>query len=172
MSWVLRAWRAALGCALYEQGYARDPVAIAGGAIKAAAAAGTGVVLVDTAGRMQTNADLMAQLARLVGAHAPDAVLFVGEALVGHDGVDQLLAFDRALTEHGLAGGAGGARAAARNRIDGIILTKFDTVDDKVGAAVSMVFKTGIPVAFVGVGQTYADLRRLNARAVVAALMK
>jgi signal recognition particle receptor subunit alpha len=82
----------------------------------------------------------------------PDLVLFVGEALVGNDGVDQLVEFDRRLVDHASDG-------AAPRRIDGIILTKFDTVDDKVGAALSMVYKTGIPVLFLGTGQQYTDLR-------------
>ncbi|MCJ8744979.1 hypothetical protein PDJAM_G00125010 [Pangasius djambal] len=56
--------------------------------------------------------------------------------------------------------------------IDGIVLTKFDTIDDKVGAAISMTYITSQPIVFVGTGQTYNDLRSLNARAVVNALMK
>lgn len=134
-------------------------------AIAEARALGYDCVLVDTAGRMQNNGPLMAQLARLVAAHAPDAVLFVGEALVGGDGVDQLQSFDRALVDHA-------ADKARARRVDGIVLTKFDAVDDKVGAAVSMVARTGIPVVFVGVGQTYTDLRRLNVRAVASALLR
>lgn len=56
--------------------------------------------------------------------------------------------------------------------IDGIILTKFDTVDDKVGAAISMVYATGLPIVFTGVGQKYSDLRVLDVRRVVQVLMK
>lgn len=56
--------------------------------------------------------------------------------------------------------------------INGIVLTKFDTIDDQVGAAVSMTYITGQPIVFVGVGQTYKDLKQLDARSVVKALMK
>jgi signal recognition particle receptor subunit alpha len=91
-------------------------------------------------------------------------VLFVGEALVGNDGVDQLAEFNRKLAEFA-------ADRAAPRRIDGIVLTKFDTIDDKVGAALSMVYGTGIPVLFLGTGQKYTDLRRLNVGAVVKSLM-
>ena len=56
--------------------------------------------------------------------------------------------------------------------IDGIVLTKFDTIDDKVGAAISMTYTTGKPIVFVGTGQTYADLKNLNAEAVVKSLLK
>jgi signal recognition particle GTPase len=59
-----------------------------------------------------------------------------------------------------------------RQIIDGIVLTKFDTIDDKVGAALSMVYASGAPVMFVGCGQTYVDLKRLNVRSVVKSLLK
>lgn len=150
---------------LYEAGYAKDPVAIASAAIRRATEEDVDVVLVDTAGRMQNNAQLMAQLAKLVSVNRPDRVLFVGEALVGNDGVDQLMEFNRALTD---LSQEAGPRASA---IHGIVLTKFDTVDDKVGAALSMTYKTGIPIVFLGVGQQYPDLRKLNTAAVVRALL-
>ncbi len=145
-------------------GYSRDPVQIASDAIKKAKEKDVDVVLVDTAGRMQNNQQLMLQLARLVHVNKPDLVLFVGEALVGNDGVDQLVEFDRAMKD--LA-----ADATHPRSIDGILLTKFDTVDDKVGAAVSMVYRTSIPIVYLGVGQQYPDLRKLNVGAVVRALL-
>ena len=52
------------------------------------------------------------------------------------------------------------------------VLTKFDTIDDKVGAAVSMVHKTGQPIVFVGTGQKYTHLRRLNVRTVIKCLFR
>jgi signal recognition particle receptor subunit alpha len=52
------------------------------------------------------------------------------------------------------------------------MLTKFDTIDDKVGAAVSMVYETGQPVVLVGVGQTYTDLKKLNAHNIVKLLLR
>jgi signal recognition particle receptor subunit alpha len=154
----------ALDIPLFSQGYAKDPVAIAAAAIRAAAEAAADVVLIDTAGRMQNNEGLMKQLAKLVSVNDPDLVLFVGEALVGNDGVDQLTEFNSRLTEYA-------ANRDNPRRIDGIIMTKFDCVDDKVGAALSMVYKTGIPVLFLGTGQRYGDLRKLNVGAVVKALL-
>ena len=56
--------------------------------------------------------------------------------------------------------------------IDGIILTKFDTVDDKVGTAVNMVYTIGKPIAFVGVGQKYMHLKRLNVETIMRSLFK
>jgi signal recognition particle receptor subunit alpha len=55
--------------------------------------------------------------------------------------------------------------------IDGIILTKFDTVDEKVGTALNMVYNSGKPIVFVGVGQKYPHLKKLNVPTVIAALM-
>jgi signal recognition particle receptor subunit alpha len=155
---------AALDVPLYQQGYAKDPVTIAADAIKKAKEDSIDVVLIDTAGRMQNNQALMQQLARLVAVNKPDLVLFVGEALVGNDGVDQLVEFDRRLVDHAVD-------SASPRRIDGIVLTKFDTVDDKVGAALSMVYRTGIPVVFLGTGQQYPDLRRMNTQAVLNSLL-
>lgn len=82
-------------------------------------------MLVDTAGRMQDNEPLMRALAKLIRVNTPDLVLFVGEALVGNEAVDQLQKFNRALVDHSEEG--------STRTIDGILLTKFDTIDDKVG---------------------------------------
>jgi len=54
--------------------------------------------------------------------------------------------------------------------IDGIILSKFDTVDKKVGASISMVYSTGKPIVFVGVGQKYPNLKKLNVNTILHAL--
>ncbi|KAM7290010.1 putative signal recognition particle receptor, alpha subunit [Ixodes scapularis] len=122
------------------------------------------VVLIDTAGRMQDNEPLMRALAKLITVNSPDLVLFVGEALVGNEAVDQLVKFNQALADH--------SSQENPHLIDGIVLTKFDTIDDKVGAAISMTYITGQPIVFVGTGQTYIDLKTINAKAVVHALMK
>ncbi|NWQ84119.1 SRPRA protein, partial [Columbina picui] len=76
---------------LYEKGYGKDAAGIAMEAISYARNQGFDVVLVDTAGRMQDNAPLMTALAKLIAVNAPDLVLFVGEALVGNEAVDQLV---------------------------------------------------------------------------------
>ena len=118
------------------------------------------VVLIDTAGRMQDNEvfipassrfrgspsrtheviqPLMRALAKLVSVNNPDKVLFVGEALVGNEAVDQLSKFDRALKDFSGIGGVSKGRG-----IDGMIVTKWDTVDDKVGYSCFFVHPTGI----------------------------
>ncbi len=126
---------------------------------------GFDVVLIDTAGRMQDNEPLMRALAKLVCTNTPSKIVFVGEALVGNNASDQLTKFNRALLEYST--GPGPAR-----QIDGLLLSKLDTVDDRVGAALSMTFVTGAPVLFAGVGQTYTDLRRLHAPIFVTMLVK
>uniref|UniRef100_A0A1B6IS61 SRP54-type proteins GTP-binding domain-containing protein n=1 Tax=Homalodisca liturata TaxID=320908 RepID=A0A1B6IS61_9HEMI len=149
---------------LYEKGYGKDAAGIAMEAIHFARDSRIDVVLVDTAGRMQDNEPLMRALAKLVKVNEPDLVLFVGEALVGNEAVDQLVKFNQAMADY--------SSSINPHLIDGIVLTKFDTIDDKVGAAISMTYITGQPIVFVGTGQTYTDLKSLNAKAVVHALMK
>lgn len=109
---------------LYEKGYGKDAAGIAMEAIRSAKDSGIDVVLVDTAGRMQDNEPLMRALAKLIKVNEPDLVLFVGEALVGNEAVDQLVKFNQALADY----------SAMENPhvVDGIVLTKFDTIDDKV----------------------------------------
>mmetsp|Transcript_20570 Transcript_20570/g.27105 ORF Transcript_20570/g.27105 Transcript_20570/m.27105 type:complete len:611 (+) Transcript_20570:252-2084(+) len=151
-----------LGIPLFEKGYARDPAGVAGAAIKHAEENGIDCVCIDTAGRMQNNVPLMRALSKLITDNEPDLVLFVGEALVGNDGIDQLTMFNQAILNYSPPG--------KRHQIDGIVLTKFDTIDTKVGAALSMTYKTGQPVVFVGTGQKYTHLRKLNVNMVIKAL--
>jgi len=149
---------------LYEKGYGKDAAGIAMEAINYARDCSIDVVLVDTAGRMQDNEPLMRALSKLISVNAPDLVLFVGEALVGNEAIDQLVKFNAALADHSASDNP--------HTIDGIVLTKFDTIDDKVGSAISMTYISGQPIVFVGTGQTYTDLKSLNSKAVIAALMK
>ena len=152
----------ALKCHLFEKGYKDDPAYIAKEAIEEAKKEGYDCVLIDTAGRMQDNEPLMKSLAKLVDINQPDAILFVGEALTGNDSVDQLTKFNQALIDN--------SKKDNPRTIDGILLTKFDTVDDKVGSALTMVYTTGKPIVYVGTGQKYINLKKLNANNVLNAL--
>ena len=160
----LKTHATCLNVDLFERGYGKDSAEIAKQALQYAQANQYDVCLIDTAGRMQDNEPLMRAIAKLVAVNTPDLVLFVGEALVGHDAVDQLSKFNRALIDYSYD-------PNNPRTIDGIVLTKYDTVDDKVGAALSMVYITGQPVVFVGTGQKYPNLKKLSVKEVVKALV-
>lgn len=145
---------------LFERGYGKDAAEIASEAINKASKNGFDVVLIDTAGRMQGNEPLMRALAKLVVAAKPDRLLFVGEALVGHEALNQLTQFNNFL------------QAQAKRKIDGLVVSKVDTIDDRIGAVVSMTVAAGAPVLFLGCGQTYTDLKRLSIRQVLQQLLQ
>ncbi|POY74270.1 hypothetical protein BMF94_2708 [Rhodotorula taiwanensis] len=159
---------------LFEKGYGKDAAGIAKDALAHAKLNGFDVVLIDTAGRMQDNEPLMRALAKLIAVNQPDKIIFVGEALVGNEAVDQLTKFNRSLRDFSArGGGAANSKGKGEGRgVDGMILTKFDTIDDKVGAALSMTYVTGQPIYFVGTGQTYSDLRMLRVGHIVQALLQ
>ncbi|XP_052199157.1 uncharacterized protein LOC127806131 [Diospyros lotus] len=160
----LRTHARRLQIPIFEKGYEKDPAIVAKEAIQEATRNGSDVVLVDTAGRMQDNEPLMRALSKLIDLNSPDLVLFVGEALVGNDAVDQLSKFNQRLADL--------STSPNPRLIDGILLTKFDTIDDKVGAALSMVYISGAPVMFVGCGQSYTDLKKLHVKSIVKTLLK
>ena len=144
---------------LFESGYGgADLVAkIATGAIKYAQDNEFDVVLMDTAGRRHNDSHLMAPLASFARAAKPDKIIMVGEALVGSDSVLQAQNFNKAF--------------GANRHLDFFIISKCDTVGDLIGSMVNMVFATGIPILFVGTGQTYTDLRTLSVNWAVDMLM-
>ncbi|KAL2524009.1 signal recognition particle receptor alpha subunit family protein [Abeliophyllum distichum] len=160
----LRTHARRLQIPIFEKGYEKDPAIVAKEAIQEASRNGSEVVLVDTAGRMQDNEPLMRALSKLIYVNSPDLILFVGEALVGNDAVDQLSKFNQKLADL--------SPSPDPRLIDGILLTKFDTIDDKVGAALSMVYISGAPVMFVGCGQSYTDLKKLNVKSIVKTLLQ
>ena len=146
---------------IYAKGYSKDPSAVASAAIEQAIQDKNDVVLVDTAGRMQNNVPLMKALGKLAEENQPDMIVFVGEALVGNDGVDQVRMFNQAVSS-----------LNRKHKIDAILLTKFDTVSDKVGAALTMTHVTNAPILFVGTGQKYHHLQKLSTSAVIASLFR
>lgn len=139
----------------FKSGYAKDPSQVCGQGILAATENGNDVVLVDTAGRMQNNANLMRALTKLVEENRPDCMILVAEALVGHDGLNQYDLFSK-----------------AAQKIHGLILTKLDTVDSKVGAILTLTHQTSTPILFLGVGQKYHHLKKLEVATVLKALLK
>ncbi|MFB6074973.1 MAG: signal recognition particle-docking protein FtsY [Haloarculaceae archaeon] len=137
-------------CISHEQG--SDPAAVIYDAVEYAEANDVDVVLGDTAGRLHTSDDLMAQLEKIDRVIAPDMTLFVDEAVAGQDAVNRAREFD----------------AAAE--IDGAVLTKADA-DSQGGAAISIAHVTGKPILFLGTGQGYDDLERFDPEAVVDQLL-
>lgn len=125
-----------------------DPAAVAYDAIEHAKARHKDVVLLDTAGRMQTNSNLMDEMDKIRRVAKPDLTIFVGDSLAGNDAVEQARKFDEVVD------------------IDGAILTKTD-VDAKGGAALSVAYTINKPLMFVGVGQDYPDLKAFDAEWLV-----
>ena len=133
----------ALNIKMIKHNYGADPAAVAFDAIKHAETKGKDVVLIDTAGRMHTQANLMEEMKKICRVAKPDLHIFVGEAITGNDVIEQAKRFNEQVG------------------IDAIILTKFD-VDEKGGAAISISYITGKPIIFFGTGQKYEDLEKFN----------
>jgi len=126
-----------------KQQYGADPAAVAFDAIKAAEASNIDVVLIDSAGRQETNKNLMEELRKIERVAKPDLKLYVGEAYVGQTLLEQVSEFSEIVG------------------IDGFILTKIDT-DAKGGTAISLLYKTKKPILFVGTGQGYDDFKEFT----------
>lgn len=128
-----------IGVRVIKHKYGGDAAAVAFDAIEHARARNINVVLIDTAGRMETNRGLMESMAKIARVSSPDLVIFVGDALAGNDAVSQASEFNRYVP------------------ISGTILTKMDA-DARGGAAISIAFVTQKPILFLGSGQGYDDL--------------
>ncbi|SCW02699.1 LAFE_0F12332g1_1 [Lachancea fermentati] len=144
---------------LFEGGYGGSDLVtkIAKQAIKYAKDQDFDIVLMDTAGRRHNDPTLMSPLKSFAEQARPDKIIMVGEALVGTDSVQQAKNFNAAFGKE-------------RN-LDFFIISKCDTVGEMLGTMVNMVYATGIPILFVGVGQTYTDLRTLSVQWAVDTLM-
>ncbi|KZX13238.1 signal recognition particle-docking protein FtsY [Methanobrevibacter oralis] len=121
-----------------------DPAAVAFDAVEHAKAQGKELVLIDTAGRMQTNINLMDEMKKIKRVSKPDLVVFVGDALTGNDATQQAAKFNEAID------------------IDGVILTKADA-DSKGGASLSIGYVIKKPILFLGMGQGYDDIMEYDA---------
>ena len=122
-----------------------DPAAVAYDAVEHARAQGKELVLIDTAGRMQTNTNLMDEMKKIKRVSKPDLVIFVGDAITGNDATEQARKFNEAID------------------IDGVILTKADA-DSKGGASLSIGYVIKKPIMFLGVGQGYDDIMEYDAQ--------
>ncbi|HXZ91105.1 MAG TPA: signal recognition particle-docking protein FtsY [Candidatus Dormibacteraeota bacterium] len=137
-----------IGVRTIKHEYGGDAAAVAFDAENYATAHGTNAVLIDTAGRMQTNKNLLEEMRKIARVANPNLTVLVVDSLTGNDAVEQGRSFSEAV------------------RIDGVILTKLDA-DAKGGSAISMATIIGKPILFATMGQNYEDLISFEPEAMV-----
>lgn len=142
-----------LSLKVVSQRYGADPAAVGRDGVLFAKAHHLDCVLIDTAGRMQTNQNLMEEMAKIARVVKPDFKVFVADALTGNDAVSQAELFNQHVG------------------FDGAVLTKADA-DVRGGAALSIVYSTGKPVLFLGVGQGYDDFVPFDTQEFLGSLLK
>ncbi|MGC9037326.1 MAG: signal recognition particle-docking protein FtsY [Candidatus Micrarchaeia archaeon] len=142
----------ALGVELIKGKYGADPASVAFDAIAHANAKGFDCVLIDTAGRQETNKSLLEELRKIARVAKPDFVVFVGEAITGNALLQQIKEFNEVV------------------KIDGIILTKLDC-DAKGGGSISVLSEAGIPILFFGIGEKHTDLMPYSKEFVVDSVL-
>ena len=142
-----------LGVRIIKHEYGADPAAVAYDTICHAQSRGINVVLIDTAGRIQTDRNLMSELSKIKRVVDPDLTVLVVDALIGNDAVMQAEEFHKSVN------------------IDGTILTKVDA-DVKGGAALSVAHITEKPIIFIGVGQEYKDLESFEPEKFTRMILK
>ena len=154
----LEIWAERAGAAFVGGSRGADPAAVAFDAVEAGRARGIDVVIVDTAGRLHTQSNLMEELAkirRVIGSRledAPHETLLVVDATTGQNGLQQARLF---------------AEAAG---VTGVALTKLDG-SAKGGVAIAIAHELGLPVKLVGVGEGIDDLRPFDAHDYARALV-
>jgi signal recognition particle subunit SRP54 len=132
-----------LGLTVYSERGAPDPVAVCHNAVRKATEEGIPVVILDTAGRLHIDDELMAQLKRIDKRVEPDQVLLVVDGMTGQDAVNSAKAFNEAL------------------ELDGLVMTKLDG-DARGGAALSVKQVTGVPIKFIGTGEHLENLEEFH----------
>jgi len=142
-----------LGVRMIKHKYGADPAAVAYDAISHAESRGIDVVLIDTAGRIQTDRNLMSELGKIKRVVDPDLTVLVIDALIGNDAVLQAEEFHKSVN------------------VDANILTKVDA-DVKGGASLSVAHVTGKPIIFIGVGQEYKDLEAFEPERFTQMILK
>jgi fused signal recognition particle receptor len=142
-----------LNVRIIKHKYGADPAAVAYDAISHAKAHGINAVLIDTAGRIQTDRNLMNELAKVKRVINPDLTILTVDSLTGNDAVMQAEEF------HNSVG------------VDGTILTKVDA-DIKGGSALSVTYVTKKPIVFIGTGQRYQDLQEFRPEQFTQMILK
>lgn len=137
-----------IGVRVVKHKYGADPAAVAFDAVKSAESGKADVVLIDSAGRQETNKNLLNELKKIVRVIKPDLKIYVGESYTGQALLHQAEEFEKEVG------------------VDGFILTKIDT-DAKGGTAISLLYKLKKPIIFVGTGQEYKDLEEFSEKFVI-----
>jgi fused signal recognition particle receptor len=141
-----------LGINVIRGAYGSDPASVAFDAIAHAKAHGIMAVLIDSAGRQETNRSLIEELKKIIRVTKPDLKVFVGESISGNALLEQVKALDLAVG------------------LDGIILTKLD-VDAKGGNTLSILSDTTVPILFFGTGEKYADIIKYDPGFIVDSML-
>ncbi len=145
-------WARRVGVRVVKHDYGADPAAVAFDAVKSARARGDDYVLIDTAGRQETNENLMEQLRKIKRVVKPHITVFVGEAITGNALLEQIRRFDEEVG------------------VDAVVLTKLDT-DARGGSAFTATVGAGKPILFVGLGESPDDLKPFNPEEIVDAIL-
>ena len=147
----LQEWGTKINTKVVAHDYGSDPAAVAFDAIEMAKARNIDVVLIDTAGRLHSNVNLMDEMKKIVRVSNPDLKIFIGESTTGNDCIEQAKRFNETIG------------------IDGIILSKAD-IDDKGGAAISISKVTSKPILYLGMGQGLDDLETFDKKKILKSL--
>lgn len=140
-----------LAVKMIKHDYGSDSAAVAFDAVKYAEAHNIDVVLIDTAGRMHSNTNLMDELKKIVKVIKPNLNIFIGESITGNDCIEQAKIYDEQIG------------------IQAIILTKAD-IDDKGGAPISISYVTKKPIIYLATGQNYDDLKPFDKNEIIQKL--
>jgi fused signal recognition particle receptor len=138
---------------LIKQDYGSDPAAVAWDAVNAAKKSNSDFVLIDTAGRQETNYNLMKELEKIKRVIKPNLIIYVGESQAGQSIIEQIRKFDEEIN------------------IDGVILTKIDT-DPKGGIAISILNDLKKPIFYIGTGQEYKDLMPFSPQFIIKRIVE
>ncbi|MEM3883572.1 MAG: signal recognition particle-docking protein FtsY [Methanothrix sp.] len=141
-----------IGMPVIKGNYGADPASVAFDAIEYAKAHSSDTVLIDTAGRQETNKNLLNEIKKMERVAKPDITIYVGESTAGNRIAEQVAEFLKYI------------------KIDGIILTKLDC-DAKGGNAISLSDVTGLPIFFFGTGEGYEELMEFNPSFIIDSLV-
>jgi fused signal recognition particle receptor len=132
-----------IGVKVISHEYGSDPASVGFDAINYAKKNSIDCVLIDTAGRMHTQKNLLKEMEKIVKVCKPDKKIFIGESITGNDSIEQVRSFDEIIG------------------INGIVLTKAD-IDEKGGTALSVGYVTKKPILYLGTGQAYDKIEPFN----------